>query len=69
MTLKDVLTQYLNDIESADHAKATIQLVRDLSGAFNPDHAVDILALINQVTRLQQGDLDVETFKEVWGIE
>lgn len=69
MTIKEVLKKFVDDIEGADHAKATIELIRQLSGAFNPDHAVDILALINQVTRLQQGDLDVETFKSVWGIK
>lgn len=69
MTIQDRLAQHLNDIEEADHAQATIQLIREISGAFNPDHAVDLLALINQVTRLQQGDLDIETFKAVWDIK
>lgn len=66
MTIKDVLAKYLEDIEGADHAKATIELIRQLSGAFNPDHAVDILALINQITRLHSGDLEIEVFKEIW---
>lgn len=68
MTLKERLSQHMEDIEGADHAKKTVELIREISGMFNPDHAVDLLALINQLTRLQLGDLDVETFKKVWGL-
>jgi hypothetical protein len=33
---------------------------------FNPDHAVDILTIICQITRIEQGDLDKETFKSMY---
>ena len=68
MTLKERLSQHMDDIEEADHAKKTVELIREISGMFNPDHAVDLLALINQLTRLELGDLDIETFKKVWGL-
>jgi hypothetical protein len=60
MTLKDLLEKYLNGQMTAIH------LIRVLSGMFNPDHAINILALICQITRIEEGDLDKETFREIW---
>lgn len=63
MTIKELIAQYLNKEISA------IEAIRRVSGVFNPDAAVDLLALINQITRHEQGDLDTRTFKAVYGIE
>ena len=60
MTLKDAIQEYLNKESTA------IELIRQLTASVNPNHAVDILALINQITRLESGDLDEDTFKSVW---
>ena len=60
MSLKEALNQYLNKQISA------MELIRLLTGIVNPDHAVDTLAIINQVTRLELGDQDVDTFKAIF---
>lgn len=60
MTLKDAVYRYFDGEVDA------IQLIRDLSGMFNPDHAVTLLSLICTITRHEQGDIDTETFKKVW---
>ena len=62
MTIRDLIEQYLNgDIDA-------IQAIRDMTGIINPDAAVDIIVVINMVTRHKQGDLDTETFKKLVGI-
>ena len=63
--MKELLLKYLNGEISA------IKTIRTLSGAFNPDHAVSILAIICSITRVEEGDMDKETFKEVFrlGVE
>lgn len=43
-----------------------ITLIRTVSGIFEPKQAVNLLALINSICRLEQGDLDVKTFREIW---
>lgn len=63
MSIKEELTMYFNKETSA------VELIRALSGIFNPDMAVNILALINQICRHEQGDLDTETFKSMFKID
>ncbi len=63
MTLKDLLIQYFNKEVSA------VEAIRMLTAMVNPDHAIDILALVNQICRHELGDLDTETFKAVYKIE
>jgi len=43
-----------------------IEAIRTLSGIFDPDQAVGLLAIICAITRVEQGDLDRETFKSVY---
>lgn len=61
--MRELLLQYLNKEITA------IKLIRVLSGMFNPDHAVDILALINQITRIEFGDMDPQDFREMWKLD
>lgn len=61
MSLKDTLQEYIDGKTDA------ISVIRMLSGMFNPDYAVNILALVCAITRVEQGDLDKETFKQMWG--
>lgn len=68
MTLKQTLQEYIVSRDT-DSPKTALELIRTISGVFNPDSAVDLLVLVNQVTRLECGDLDIETFKSVWGLE
>jgi hypothetical protein len=58
--MKELLTKYLNGQTDA------ISVIRTLSGMFNPDYAIDILAIICAITRVEQGDMDKETFKSVF---
>ena len=58
--MKDLLTKYLNNEIDA------IQTIRTLSGMFNPEHAVNILAIICSITRVEQGDMKKEFFKKVF---
>lgn len=58
--MRKLLESYLNGEVTA------ISLIRTLSGMFNPEHAVNILALICQITRIEEGDLDKETFRDIW---
>lgn len=60
MTLGDLLKQYVAE------QIGPIETIRRLSGVFQPEHAVDLLCLICAITRVEQGDLDRETFKKVW---
>jgi len=62
VTIKDAFQQY------ADKKLTAIKLIRQMTGMINPDFAVDIVALVNQVTRVEDGDLDMETFKEMHGL-
>ncbi len=45
-----------------------IMTIRILSSMFNPDAAIHLMALICSITRVEQGDLDKETFARVWKI-
>ena len=60
MTLKELLEEYVSGKTDA------ISVIRTLSGMFNPDHAVALLTLICAITRVEQGDLDKETFVALW---
>lgn len=43
-----------------------ITVIRTLSGIFNPEQAINILVLICAITRIEQGDLDKDTFRETY---
>jgi hypothetical protein len=58
--MKELLTNYIEQKTDA------ISVIRTLSGMFNPDYAVDILAIICAITRVEQGDMDRATFKAVF---
>lgn len=60
MTLIELLRGYL------DGKTPAIEVIRRVSGIFNPESAVDLLTLVNAITRVEQGDLDKETFAKVW---
>lgn len=49
--------------EYLDGDIAAIDLIRTLSGAFDPRDAVSILAMICAICRVEQGDLDKETLR------
>lgn len=61
--MKDLLEKYLRKEITA------IKLIRTLSGIVNPDRAIDILVIICQITRLEEGDLDAETFRTILGMD
>ena len=60
MTILELVEEYL------DGKKDAISVIRTISGMFNPDIAVNLLALICAITRVEQGDLDKETMRSVW---
>jgi len=60
MTMKEMMFQYFTG------AIDPIQIIRNLSGMFDPKHAVSLLTLICTITRHEQGDIDTETFISVW---
>jgi len=58
--MKEIMRQYfMGDIDA-------ISVIRMLSGMFDPKSAVSLLTLICTITRHEQGDIDTETFNEVW---
>lgn len=61
MTLGDYVKQY------ADGEIDAIALIRILSGMFNPDHAVSLLAIINFITRIEHGDADRQLLLDLYG--
>lgn len=61
--MKELLEQYLNKEITAIHT------IRTLSGIVDPNYAIDILVIICQITRMEEGDLDAETFKKMLGME
>lgn len=63
MSLADILKKYLNKEVDA------VTVIRTVTGIFNPEQAVNLLALTNQICRHEQGDLDTETFKAIYGLE
>jgi len=57
--MKSALNEYLDgDITAID-------LIRTLSGAFDPRDAVSVLAMICAICRVEQGDLDKEVFRSL----
>lgn len=60
MTLGDLINEY------ADGKKDAITTIRTLTAMFNPDFAIDVLALVNQITRVEQGDLDRDLFRDLY---
>lgn len=62
MTFDELLEEYITQTITA------IEAIRMLSGIFDPETAVDLLVVINQITRVEQGDLDREDLKESLGI-
>lgn len=63
MSIKELISSYLNKEISA------MEAIRMVTGIFNPDAAMDLLVLINQISRHELGDLDTETFKAVYKIK
>lgn len=62
MTIDKLINQYLDkEVEYTD-------VVRQLSGIFRPEHACDLLAIINQVTRHKIGEVDTLTMKDIWDV-
>ena len=62
MTIKDLLKDYLREKVGA------MEVIRQLSGAFNPEGAVDRLAIICSIARVEEGDLDKKTFESIYGL-
>ena len=60
MTIKSLLDDYL------DGKYTAINTIRTLSGMFDPKHAIAILTLICAITRVEEGDLDKEDFREIY---
>lgn len=50
MKANELISDYLNDEITA------IETIRILSGIFDPKDSVDLLALINQISRIELGD-------------
>ena len=63
MTIKTALQQYV------DKKVTALELIGGMTAMFKPEAAVDLLALINQITRLEAGRLDMETFKSIYKLE
>lgn len=61
--MKELINDYIEKKISA------ISAIRTLSGMFNPDHAVTILSLICSIARVEEGDLELETFKKIWKVD
>lgn len=61
--MKELLEKYLNKEITAIHT------IRTLSGIVNPDYAIDILVIVCQITRMEEGDLDADTFRAMLGLD
>lgn len=55
-------------LDYAEQKTDAITVIRTLSGMFHPEHAIDILSIICQITRVEQKDLDRETFKSMFDL-
>ncbi len=60
MSKRELIENYLKGETDA------ISVIRILSGIFDPKYADGILVLICAITRIEQGDLDKETFRSIW---
>jgi len=56
-------------LDVADGRTTAVRAIREISGAFNPDHAVELLAIICAITRLVEGDMTTEDFKSIFKLE
>jgi len=63
MTIKDLFQDYLDGKESFP------QTVRMLTGIVEKDRVFSILAMVNQLSRLELGDMDRDTFIEIYKLE
>lgn len=63
MTIKETLEEYLEGKRTA------VSVIRVLSGAFNPDAGVSLLALICAITQVEEGDLEKDLFRQLWLVE
>jgi len=63
MTLQDLLQSYLNKEVTAIH------VIRTLTAMFDPEDAINLLVVVNQITRLEEGDMDVKDFQAMFGME
>lgn len=59
MSIKDAIREYLDGKTDA------LEAIRTFSGIFDPDYAVQLLAIINMVVRVEQGDMDKEDMEEI----
>jgi hypothetical protein len=57
--MRDLLLEYI------EGKTDVISVIRAISGIVNMDHAINVLAIICMITRVEQGDLDKETFKAI----
>lgn len=62
MSIQELIKKYLNKEMSSTEA------IRTLTGIINPDHAVDVLAIINQICRHEMGDLSTDLMKSMYEI-
>lgn len=58
--MRELLERYLKGETDA------ISVIRTCSGMFDPKYAITLLTLICSITRVEQGDLDKETFRSLW---
>lgn len=63
MKIQEAIKKYL------DKEMTALELIRLLTGIFNSNIAVDLLALINQICRHEAGELDTATFRAIYKIE
>lgn len=63
MTIVQALQEYASGKTTA------IKLIRSMTGIVKAETAVDILALINQITRVEEGDMDMQIFKDIYNLE
>lgn len=60
MTLGELLDEYVEGKRDA------IETIRTLTGIVREDNAISILAIVNQITRIEQGDMDKDLFKDLY---
>ena len=63
MTIIEALQEYASGKTTA------IKLIRSMTGMVNPEMAIDLIALVNQVTRVEDGDMGMEDFKHIYKLE
>lgn len=63
MKIKDLLQEYVDKNQTAT------QVIGLLTGIINPDQAINILAIVNQIARHANGELDTQTFKSIWKLK